>query len=122
MAKVPGYQNCTIEPSKITYLLTPRQSNDKSKFLASFGFNRQNVQLLQAALLAHIQFDVIDTTPIWDWTQTPPTTVRGHNYVVRGRLQTPDGRNPVVRTVWAVVGSDPPKFNTLLPTAGRSAP
>jgi hypothetical protein len=115
MAKVPGYQNCTIAPSKISYLLTPRQINDKSKYLARFGFNNQNTQLLEAALREHIQqYDYISQRDILDWTQTPPTTVVGHNYVVRGNLQTPDGRNPTVRTVWNVIGGGSPDFNTSL--------
>jgi hypothetical protein len=117
MAKVPGFQNCTIDPAKITgYLLVPRLVNDKSKFLFSFGFSQQNWQILEAALRDHIRrHDYIDKTPILDWTQTLPSTVVGFNYVVRGSLRTPDRRYPVIQIVWAVLAGNPPKFNTILP-------
>lgn len=29
-------------------------------------------------------------------------TMRGKHYVVEGELQTPSGRKPIVRSVWAI--------------------
>jgi hypothetical protein len=38
------------------------------------------------------------------------------NYTIEGVLETPDGRNPYVRTVWTVeIGSDAPRFVTAYP-------
>ena len=40
----------------------------------------------------------------------------GPRYHVDGELETPDGRNPLVRTVWQVdLGGDYPRFITAHP-------
>ena len=43
-------------------------------------------------------------------------TPYGPRYHVDGELETPDGRNPWVRTVWQIdLGSDYPRFLTAHP-------
>jgi hypothetical protein len=77
--------------------------DDKSKFFTGFGFTMRNWQVLAAALRHHgTQYDVISMRP----------TPNGMNYELRCNLQTPDGRNPCIRTVWEAIGSAPPKFVT----------
>ncbi len=40
----------------------------------------------------------------------------GSRYIVDGPLQSPDGRNPRVRTVWQIeIGSDYPRLITAYP-------
>ncbi len=121
MAKAPGAHNCTIAPAKIThYLLVPRVISDKSKFFLGDGFTRHNWRVLDTALRRHVQtHDYVSVRPICD--ETDPTIIVGHNYTVICALQTPDGRNPCMRTIWAVIGSVPPKtrHRRRLTVAGR---
>ncbi len=41
--------------------------------------------------------------------QTPVVTTL---YELRCNLQTPDGRNPCIRTIWEIIGNAPPNFIT----------
>jgi hypothetical protein len=44
----------------------------------------------------------------------------GIKYVIEGPLTTPDGRAPIVRSVWFVeTGRDRPRFITAYPLIGR---
>jgi hypothetical protein len=63
----------------------------KARFFASFGFSRDNWVRLSDALLLHRehgQVTGVETTPY------------GQKYVVEGTLQSPDGRDPWIRSVW----------------------
>src|ERR1700722_11227364 len=102
MPKLPDAQNCTVQDRKIThYLLIHRPMDDKSRFFRGFGFAMQHWQVLAAALRQHgMQYDFVSTRP----------TLNGINYELRCNIQTPDGRNPCIRTVWEVIGSAPPNF------------
>jgi hypothetical protein len=47
-------------------------------------------------------------------------TARGRHYSVEGKLTTPSGRTPMVRTVWALeTNSDTPRFITAYPLKTR---
>jgi hypothetical protein len=62
---------------------------------------------LKSALLSHaITYDVKQTMP----------NPHGIKYIIEGALQTPDGRNPQVRTVWIIENKqDRARFVTAYP-------
>ena len=103
--KLPNAENSRVEPAKITgYLLADEhpKGGSKARFLVKFGFNRAQWQVLERALLA--QAANHDVTAI-DETQ------HGLMYVINGAIETPDGRNPQIRTVWIIrYGDDSPRF------------
>jgi hypothetical protein len=107
MPKLPDARNCTVQDRKIThYLLIHRPLDEKSGFFMAFGFTMQNWQVLAAALRQHgMQYDFVSMRP----------TPNGTNYELRCNLQTPDGRNPCIRTAWEVIGNAPPNFITAYP-------
>lgn len=108
--KLPNAKNTRIEPAKITnYLLSldSVRGRSKAKFFMEFGFNQEEWQRLADALLvhggSHEVANVIETQ-------------HGTKFTVDGALQTPDGRNPRVRTVWMIYhDSDEPWMITALP-------
>ncbi len=79
---------------KIThYLLNDNheQGAPKSKFLKAFGFSAGEAWRLKAALEAHaVTNEVVHTTPS-EW---------GTKFVVECSIETPDRRDPCVRSVW----------------------
>jgi hypothetical protein len=79
----------------------------KARFFIHFGFQREHWPELAAALRRHAQdHPVTDTLPDAD----------GIVYVIEGRLTTPLGRYPQVRTVWLVeTGGLAPRFITAYP-------
>lgn len=107
---LPNAESAYVPPAKILdYLLAddhPKGSS-KAKFLARFGFNREQWQILDQALLAHAVKYEIDTV---DETQY------GLVYVINGAIDTPDGRNPQIRSVWIIrYADDNPRFVTARP-------
>lgn len=108
--RLPNGQNARVEREKITeYLLSttnPRGRN-KAVFFLSFGFSTDHWQGFAEALrhqgIAHEVVKVAET-------------IHGSRYHVDGTLETVDGRNPQVRTVWQMdVGSDFPRLITAYP-------
>jgi hypothetical protein len=67
---------------------------------------------LAVALLNHARdYDVVKEEP-------SPFGVR---YVIEGAIAAPDGRAPLVRTVWFIdTGRDAPRFVTAYPLKGTS--
>ena len=113
--RLPRASLAFVEAAKLTdYLLNPDHpvGGDKAAFLFRFGFRLDTWQILEAALLAHAR----DGHLIGE-----RETVYGHHYTVEGRLLTPDGRNPVVRTAWMVaLGEQRPRFVTAHPGRRRA--
>ena len=107
---LPNAQNAQVDSEKITdYLLSttnPRGRN-KAVFFLSFGFSTEHWQGFAEALrLQGMTHEVVKVAE----------TVYGQRYHVDGTLETPDGRNPQVRTVWQMdVGSDYPRLITAYP-------
>lgn len=104
-------QRATIDGRKILfYLLDPDhpKGGPKARFLARFGFTRGAPELLVKALMRHFEngdrVEVIDT----EW---------GPRLHVGGPLWTPDGRAPMMRTVWQMTadGSGEAAFVTVKP-------
>lgn len=90
---VPNAAHAVIADSKITdYLL---KHPGKAKFFLAFGFTLAQWQVLRDALLRHVvTHEYAKEIPLDD----------GVKYVVEGALQSPDGRNPQVRSVWMIDG------------------
>jgi hypothetical protein len=108
--KLPNGDRAVVPPAKITrYLLDLNSEQGKSKatFFLAFGFTIERWEVMVTALRQHAI--VCDVT-------TTRQTERGIHYVVEGALQTPDGRNPQVRTVWKIErGELVPGFVTAYP-------
>ena len=77
------------------YLLSADHPDGRSKsvFFSIFGFRAERWEVLARELRAHGANG--DVTGI-------AASDHGTRYAVDGVLQTPDGRNPRVRTVWIV--------------------
>ena len=110
MAKLPNAEHAMVPPLKITgYLLNDSHptGGPKSAFLQRFGFLLARPDALEAALLAHaLAHDV----------RMSITTSRGMKYEISGPMVCPDGRMPIVKTVWIVLnGETAPRFVTAVP-------
>jgi hypothetical protein len=110
MNRVPNFQQAIVPQAKITrYLLDPthREGGDKAIYFLSFGFSVAKWEDMASALKTHIASFSISSER---------KTAYGVNYAVEGMLQTPDGRNPNVRTVWKIEkGKVIPAFVTAYP-------
>ena len=107
---LPNAQQARIEREKITnYLLSTNNldGQSKAKFFSQFGFSIEQWQILADALRDHgASHNVVNTDK----------TDYGIKYIIDGPLETPDGRNPYVRTVWQIdKGSDYPRLVTAYP-------
>lgn len=78
-----------------------------AKFFIRFGFRRERWQELAGALQGHIQ-----DNPVAQMQKGAD----GLTYVAEGRIKTPSGRKPRVRTIWLVeLGELVPRFITAYP-------
>ena len=100
MAKLPNADQARIPEAKITrYLLslTSRGGRAKARFFTAFGFTIEGWEALAEALRQHaLSHEVAGTRE----------TAYGVHYRVEGPLETPDGRNPGVRSVWKIERDD----------------
>jgi hypothetical protein len=95
--KLPYADQAYVPEAKIVkYLLNVEHTGGgkaKAQFFMRFGFTLDQWTVLAEALLAHaVQYEIASTRE----------TAEGMHYVIEGTLQTPDGRNPAVRVVWAL--------------------
>lgn len=108
--KLPNAEHASVEDAKLLgYLLNPKHPHGthKAHFLGRFGFGRENLEQLRAALLEHGECH--DVARISE-------TGYGPRYAVEGVLRTPDGRDPLVRTVWQMdKGEVAPRLLTAYP-------
>ena len=94
--KLPNAENAGIDPPKITnYLLSldSERGRSKAKFFMELGFNLEEWQRLAEALLVHGRSHEVSRVV---------EAQHGTKFTVEGALQTPNGRNPRVRTVWMI--------------------
>jgi hypothetical protein len=108
--KVPNHQRAAVPAAKVTrYLLSTTHpvGQYKATFFRAVGFTSARWEEMAAALRRHVaDHDVVKEEP----------TPFGIRYVVEGRMETPDGRSPSVRSVWFIdTGSDAPRFVTAYP-------
>jgi hypothetical protein len=96
VSKLPGLPAIQVDDVKVRdYLLNPEnpQNSGKAGLFTRFGFSRERWAELAESLGRHPVFnDVISTV----------SSSHGVKYVVQCALQTPDGRNPCLRSVWIV--------------------
>ena len=108
--RLPNAEWAQIDKEKITaYLLAEDQSQSRGKsgFFSSFGFRADQWEVLAEALA--IQGASHEVSEVEE-------TRFGPRYSVEGVLNTPDGRNPLVRTVWQFDrGYNYPRFITAHP-------
>ena len=108
--RLPNAHLARIDRPKITnYLLSsvnPR-GRAKANFFQKFGFSTDRWEEFADALrrqAASYEIARVVETPY------------GPRYHVDGAMETPDGRNPRVRTVWQIdLGRDYPRFITAHP-------
>lgn len=102
-------RNSTISEEKLThYLLVPLPKDDKSKFLAQAGYTLNNWQQLEHDLRSQVL-----TQP----AEFLEATRYGEKYLIRTRLQGPNGVGLRVLTIWMVT-SEAARFVTLVPDKG----
>ena len=108
--RLPNAHQAVVAPEKITgYLLSDANeySAAKADFFYRFGFRRYDWQILANALRQQgANNGVVRTVE----------TAYGLHYIIDGIIETPDGRNPLVRTVWQIAtGTDYPRLITARP-------
>ena len=108
--KLPNAENVLVEREKIAdYLLnlSHRYGASKARFFMEFGFRVEAWESLVEALREHGQQKEVRRV-----RQTP----FGPRYEVEGELNTPDGRRPLIRTVWQLdQGQIAPRLITAYP-------
>ena len=114
--KLPNVEAALIAPAKIRdYLLSYSHpfGRGKAAFFRRLGFSPEDWHELSLALVnqaAQHRVTSIEDSPF------------GVRYTVEGTLETPDGRDPLVRAVWFIRrGEEIPRFVTAYPV-GRRAP
>jgi hypothetical protein len=112
--KLPNYELAIVPQAKITkYLLSLSHEDGRSKarFFIGFGFSNADWELLAQALLNHAEeneVSKIEASPF------------GTRYVIEGIISAPDGRTPLIRTVWFIEeGEYVPKFATAYPLRSK---
>lgn len=102
--------NWWVSEQKIrTYLLNinHRVGGPKARFFLARGFAEAAWQLLGEALRRH---------PVDNPIESEEQTRYGMKLVVRCQIQTPDGSNPCIRTVWMVETGAPARLVTAYPS------
>lgn len=107
---MPGSKSLIVDRDKIVdYLLNPahRFGGSKARFFAEFGFNLERWELPANALREHGRRNPVSLVE---------ETGFGPRFVVEGKIESPDGRNPAVRSVWQLdEGQLAPRLITAYP-------
>ena len=107
---LPNYENAVIPQRKITGYLLSRSHRDgrgKAGFFTQFGFSVDLWEELAQALRRHVADNEIAKV------EDSPFGIR---YVIEGKIMAPDGRTPMIRSVWFVATSETiPWFVTAYP-------
>ncbi len=108
--RLPNVQVAVVEPEKIVdYILNPAHPDNggKAVFFLGLGFRRDEWRSLAAALRKVAEGQLVAKSM---------ASPHGRKYIVDGRIETPSGRTPLVRTVWIVdQGFDTPRLVTAYP-------
>ena len=107
---LPLSDKAIVEQNKITdYLLAfdHPEGASKAQFFTRFGFDVADWQLLATALVAQALAHEVTSISESDY---------GTKYQIDGRISCPDGRSPLIRTVWIIdAGSNSPRLVTAHP-------
>jgi hypothetical protein len=108
--RLPHAEDAVVELEKIAgYLLsaTHKRGRGKARFFMSFGFDAKSPDDLRRALILHAAAN--DVVSLQE-------TEHGTKYTILGPLPAPDGRAPVIRSIWIVDrGRQRPRFVTAFP-------
>ena len=108
--KLPNAANAVVECEKIVgYLLDSEHliGASKANFFSKFGFSADQREVLADALRVHGQTHEVKRTR---------ETGFGPRYEIEGTLTAPDGREPMVRSVWQLdKGAVAPRLITAYP-------
>ncbi len=108
--KLPFSARARVERNKIVeYLLSVSHPDGRSKarFFARFGFSLEKWRAFERALKKHGKSHDVSASV---------ESQHGTRYSIDGPLETPDGRNPKVRTVWVLAKrSKSPRLVTAYP-------
>lgn len=111
---LPNYEEAVVAESKIVdYLLSPthRDGRAKAAFFSRYGFTPESWQIMADTLRRHAA-----EYPV---TKVEPSPF-GTRYVIEGKIDTPDGRKPSIRSIWFVAsGETQPYFVTAYPLKRR---
>ena len=114
--RLPRLDEASVPRAKIVdYLLAAhhRTGSAKARWFASFGFSPVRWTELADALRTHA---VRNPVTLVDDTRF------GRRYTVEGPIESPDGRNPGVRSIWFVdAGRNELRFVTAFPLRRRDA-
>jgi hypothetical protein len=106
---LPDGENAQVDRAKITeYLLSASHPDGRSKaaFFMQFGFRVEEWGILASALKQLGTSNPVSSTVESQY---------GARYTVDGPLTAPDGRAPLVRTVWIAEPGHPPRLITAYP-------
>lgn len=108
--KTPNHQRAEVPRSKILDYLLALDHPDgapKARFFLNWGFSRENWEELAAALIRMVQTN--------DFSEIIEGKF-GIKYLVEAPIDAPEGRTPVVRTIWMISNnSDEPRLVTAYP-------
>jgi len=107
--ELPNAERAVVEPRRVRdYLLKNARPSGgpKSKFFMAYGFTATDWDLLRTSLMQHGGTNSIVRRVETAW---------GIRYTVACNCQTPDGRNPCIRTVWQME-YDVPCLLTAIPS------
>ncbi len=108
--KLPNATAAVVAQGKIRdYLLNAAHPDNggKSAFFISLGFDRDDRDTLAKAFKELAQNAEVSASL---------DSTHGRKYILDGRLRSPSGRSPVVRTIWIVDrGDDIPRLVTAYP-------
>lgn len=97
--KLPGAELAIVDQSKVVaYLLSESHPDGRSKavFFSALGFSPHRWQTFARALREHGGAGEVASVS---------SSAYGKRYSVDGAIETPDGRDPWIRTVW-IIDSD----------------
>lgn len=110
MTTLPNAYSAIVPDAKITrYLLelTSADGESKARFFMTFGFTMEAWEQLAEALKQHARTHPVASTR---------HTSYGVNYIIEGPIESPNGRNPAIRSVWKIDNdSEVPSFVTAYP-------
>ena len=92
--RLPNADQAIVDREKITeYLLNTAHlyGASKARFFGEFGFKLAAWEILAKALIEHAQRHEVSKVT---------ETLFGPRYEISGELNAPDGRTPMVRTIW----------------------
>jgi hypothetical protein len=104
---LPNAAAARVDRAKIVdYLLDPARSRGKAAFFRRFGFSPEHWTVMRDALVRHGSTGELSSTMV---------TPFGVRFSIDGLLATPDGRAPLVRTVWIAETDGAPRLITAHP-------